>query len=513
MHQPYYKNLLTKESPLPWVRLHGLKDYVDMVEILGKFPKIHQTINMVPSLLEQVEDYTNNEIKDRYLELSYKSAETLTDDEKRFIKENFFSINRDTVIATHPRYYQLYFKAQNNSNFTTQDYLDLQVWFNLAWTDPSFRASIPELKKAVAKGRFYTEEDKRRTLEAQNEILKNIFPAYKKFISNGQIELTMTPYYHPILPLLYNTKIAREANTKATLPKTTFSYPQDAKAQIDMAVDFYKTRFNAPLDGMWPSEEAVCEHILPYFMEAGLKWIVADEGILFKSLKLKKRDTRLLYQPHILRRKDQELAIVFRDRNLSDLIGFLYYKYKTEDAVNDFMKHLENTAAAFKNEDVLLTIAMDGENAWEYYPNDGHDFLELLYKRLSEADFVKTTTVKEYLVTHPPKNEIKRIAAGSWIYTDFFKWINNPYKNKAWEYLTEARNLLEEIKDALTEDKRALAFKQIYIAEGSDWFWWYGDNQADFDALFRMHLSNFYTIISKEIPSYLLSPLNARNSF
>ncbi|MCU0652439.1 MAG: glycoside hydrolase family 57 protein [Candidatus Omnitrophica bacterium] len=513
MHQPYYKNLLTQETDLPWVRLHASKDYVDMVAMLEKFPAIHQTFNVVPSLLEQIEDYSKQLVKDKFMELTLKEATKLTQGEKDFLLNNFFMINPDKVISYSPRYYELYFKKQGREEFTTADYLDLQVWFNLSWIDPYFRNSIPELKQLVSKGRFFDEADKRIVLDKQLYILEQTIPVYNKFIANHQLEVTVSPYYHPILPLLYNTNIAREANNKTVLPKIGFSFPQDAKKQIDDAVSFFKERFgNNTLSGMWPSEEAVSEHILPFLIEAGINWIVADEAVLFKSLKKRKRDTRLLYEPHLLKREEGSLNIVFRDRNLSDLIGFNYCKWSALNAVDDFMKHLNNISTAFKDKDILVTIAMDGENAWEYYPNDGHDFLELLYKRLSEAEFLKTTTISEYLKTHPAENKIKRISAGSWIYGEFGKWIGNPHKVKAWEYLAIARKELEDLlnsdKRSTLGDKQDLAWKQIYILEGSDWFWWYGEDYPGyFDRLFRMHLTNFYTLINKEIPAYLDNPI------
>ncbi|MCK9594645.1 MAG: glycoside hydrolase family 57 protein [Candidatus Omnitrophica bacterium] len=507
MHQPYYKNLLTDQADLPWVRLHGTKDYLDMVSMLKDFPLIRQTINVVPSLFEQVEDYTNGLVKDKFLELSYKPAQELNGQDKGFILNNFFMINRDKVIATHPRYYELYLNKKANRLFNTQDYLDLQVWFNLAWIDPCFRQDIPELRQVAEKARFFTEEDKRIVLEKQIDILEAILPAYKDSMAQGQIEVVLSPYYHPILPLLCNTRIAKEANPKSTVPGVNFSFPEDARLQIDSAVKFYKDKFGRAPIGMWPSEMAVSEHILPFIIQSGIKWILADEAILFKSLKKKKRDTRALYQPYSLDRKDGSLNIVFRDRNLSDLIGFTYANWKAADAVEDFMKHLENTAEAFKGKDVLVTVAMDGENAWEYFANDGHDFLELLYRRLSEAKFLKTTTVNEYLNSHSTVKKIERLAAGSWIYGEFSKWINNPYKNKAWECLALARQEMERCKSegkALTD----MAIKQMQILEGSDWFWWAGEDYPGyFDRLFRMHLANLYSLLDKEIPEYLSRPI------
>ncbi|MCM8800835.1 MAG: glycoside hydrolase family 57 protein [Candidatus Omnitrophica bacterium] len=491
---------------MPWVRLHGTKDYLDMVKILENYPLIHQTFNLVPSLVEQLESYLNENPKDKFLELSYKYAEELTEEERRFLLERFFMIDKQRVISIFPRYYELYLKKKKKLAFNTQDLLDLQVWFNLAWIDPYFRQEIPELYNLIKKARFFTEEEKRIVLETQRDILRKIIPTYKELMAKGQIEITISPYYHPILPLIYNIKVALEAEPKAILPKVDFSYPEDVKAQIEEAIRFYKDRFGKEPQGMWPSEESVSQHILDYIIQAGINWIVTDEGILFKSLKKKKRDTQLLYQPYILKRKEGNLNIIFRDRNLSDLISFVYYNWDTKQAVDNFMFHIQNIVSAFKDKDVLLTVAMDGENAWEYYLNDGHYFLESLYERLSNTSFVKCVTVSEYLKMFPPHLEIKRLSAGSWIYANFSKWIGNPYKNCAWKTLAEARRHLNQDLN-LDENTLQLAKKQIYIAEGSDWFWWYGEDHSDFDALFRMHLINFYKIIKKEIPAYLKIPL------
>ncbi|MFH1397499.1 MAG: glycoside hydrolase family 57 protein [Candidatus Omnitrophota bacterium] len=508
MHQPYYKNLLTKVSEVPWVRLHGSKDYLDMVLILKNYPKIHQTFNLVPCLIEQTEDYLSGNIKDKFLELTRKPVAELTTEEKSFIINNFFSINPDKVISVHPRYYELYLKKQTGKVFSPQDFLDLQVWFNLSWIDPFFRSTIAELKRIEGKGRFFTEVEKGIVLDKQLEILKDIIPTYQEFIKNQQIEVTMSPYYHPILPLLADTNIAKEANKKTVLPKIKFSFIQDALAQIESASKFYQERFGDKLKGMWPSEEAVSEHILPLFIKSGLNWIVADEGVLFKSLKARKRNTRLLYQPHLLKRKDGNLNIIFRDRNLSDLLGFVYHSWKAEDAVKDFIAHLEKINSSFKGEDILVTIAMDGENAWEYYKNDGHDFLELLYQRLSDSENIKTMTISEYLKDHPAKHQIQRLAAGSWIYTEFGKWIGNPHKVKAWEWLALARQELEKSINSGADIDLSLALKQMYILEGSDWFWWFGEDYPGyFDALFRMHLTNLYTLLKIDIPEYLNKPL------
>ena len=508
MHQPYYKNLLTQETELPWVRLHGVKDYLDMVEMLEKFPRMRLVFNLVPSLLEQIEDYASRNIHDKFLELTRKPAKDLDPQDKKFILDKFFSINKDRVIALIPRYYELYFKKQRKIEFTQADYLDLQVWFNLAWIDPSFRSNMPELKALVAKGRYFSEEDKQVVLHKQEYILQGIIPAYNKFIQKKQIEVTTSPYYHPILPLLDTTDNAREANPASSLPAVKFSYPEDVAAQIEEAIACHKAQFNAPPVGMWPSEESVCESIVPFIIRSGIKWIVADEAILFKSLGKAPREAKLLYQPYRLERQEGGLDIVFRDRNLSDLIGFTYQGWDAQRAVDDFMHHLQQINKTIHGHEALVTVAMDGENAWEYYESDGHNFLELLYEEISNSKFVKAVTISEYLKECRPKKDIGHLAAGSWIYAEFSKWIGSPYKNKAWEWLALARKELDGVKAEGSKINFELAVKQMHISEGSDWFWWYGeDPSGDFDRLFRMHLRNFYTIIEKKIPEYLFAPL------
>ncbi len=504
MHQPYYKNLLTGKVDVPWVRLHGIKDYLDMVLILKDYPQIRLTFNLAPCLIEQIEDYAQGTAQDKYLLLSYKPAEELTEEERQFVLDNFFQLYPKYGIAVHPRYYQLYLKKQTGQGFNTQELRDLQVWFNLAWFDPYFRRNVIELKNLVKKGRLFNEEEKRTCLDKQLEILNQIVPAYKDYRASGQIEIITNPYYHPILPLLYNSKIAKEANSKAVLPKKIYNFPEDTQTQIESAVNFYRDRFGKQPDGMWPSEEAVSEHILAPIIQSGINWIITDEAMLFKSLGKKRRVTSRLYQPYQLKRGEGGVNIVFRDRNLSDLISFVYHQLNPKKAVGDFISHLKNIDRHFKHKNPLVVVALDGENAWEYYKNDGWDFLSLLYQKLSESDFLKTTTVSEYLSNFPAQNKLAYLKAGSWVNGNFNKWIGSRLKNKAWEYLTAAREELKQSPVGINN----LAWKQIFIAEGSDWFWWYGDtDDKTFDELFRMHLSNFYHLIDKTAPEELNSAI------
>jgi len=502
MHQPYYNNLLTNEVDLPWVRLHGVKDYLDMVTILEKYPQIHQTFNLVPSLIEQIKSLVDGSVNEKFLRLSRKTVSDLTTEERWFIIDNFFMADESRVISSYPRYYELFLLKKENKEFNDQDLLDLQVWFNLAWLDPCYKEDDKQLSNLVKKARFFSEQDKQLVLDFHIEILKKIIPTYKRFQDSGQIEVSVSPFYHPILPLLYNTKISKTANKNAKLPNQVFRYPKDCFWQIKEAVNYYEDCFGVPPTGMWPSEEAISKQIMPLIIKSGIKWIVSDEALLLKTLKKRERDPESIYQPYKFETKIGSLKILFRDANLSNLISFLYQHWDAAKAVNDLMFHLENIKKSFKGKDCLVVIALDGENAWEYYKNDGREFLNMLYSALSNSKFIKTVTIKEYLNIGVQAVTLNKIASGSWINGDFTKWMGNPTKNKAWDLLSEARRMLEKSKSISD-----MAKKQIYILEGSDWFWWYGDKKRRFDELFRMHLRNFYKIINQAPSSDLNQPL------
>lgn len=505
MHQPYYKNLLTNEAELPWVRMHGIKDYADMVTILKDFPKIHQTFNLVPSLIEQINSYVDGSMSDKFMRLSRKPADTLSKIEKKFIITNFFMADEKRIISHYPRYAELFSKAKEKVDFNTQDVLDLQVWFNLAWFDPVYKESNNILGDLIRKERNFTEDEKLGILDLQLKILAKIIPTYREYQERGQIEVSITPYYHPIMPLLINSKIARTANKNTVLPEKIFKYPQDCLQHIQDAVKCYKDTFGKAPNGMWPSEEAISKHIIPYIIKNDFHWIVSDESLILKNFtKKKQRKDRaeIIYKAYSIKRRMKNLSILFRDKNLSDLIGFTYKEWDAQKAVDDFLSHLTSIHDYFKGKDCLVVVALDGENAWEYYANDGRDFLTALYTRISETPFIKTVTVSEYLKARPKMDKLKRIPSGSWINGDFLKWMGHPAKNRAWDLLHEARSLLSTI-----DNPPPLAWKQMYVLEGSDWFWWYGDKQEQFDTLFRLHLKNFYTIIQRTPSSNLDKPI------
>ncbi len=527
MHQPYYKDPFTGVSRLPWVRLHGVKDYLDMVTILSDFPKIRQTFNLVPSLLEQLVDYVDNNAKDTYLCLTLKPPSDLTGEEKRFIIENFFLANWDNMIAPFPRYYELLIKRgvrmtksdleRASRYFDDHDIRDLQVLFNLAWIDPMFRNdSDPFLHGLIKKGRDFTEEEKQLLIEKQMAILKKIIPEYKKMSDCGQVELSVTPFYHPILPLIWDTNVARIAMPQVTLPKKRFSHPEDAIKQIEMALAYFERLFGKKPAGMWPSEGSVSEDVVRAIGNAGIKWIATDEEVLSRSLQRPLRspeghliDAATLYRMH----QFSGVSMLFRDHKLSDLIGFTYSGWKAEKAVDDFIGKLAEIRNALPGGmDYIVPVILDGENAWEYFVNDGHDFLAGLYRALSNDDRFRTVTISDFINEHGAGDQLPRVHAGSWINANFGIWLGHEEDNTAWDYLSQTRDDLDIFARANPDMDLSEAWTAMYAAEGSDWNWWYGDDhttdtQEDFDELFRSYLMKVYKVMEKEIPPQLHVPI------
>lgn len=526
MHQPYYKDPFTGIYRLPWVRLHGLKDYLDMVDILTDFPEIKQTFNLTPSLLEQIIDYTENDATDYFLELTRKKASELDMHERGFILEKFFLANWDNMIKIFPRYNELLFKRGTHfvksdldralTYFTDNDFLDLQVLFNLCWIDPMFRYRDPFLSMLVEKGRNYSEEEKNMLISRQFSIMKQIIPRYREMAQSGQIELSVSPYYHPILPLLCDTDIARVSTPDIKLPQKRFRYPEDAEAQVKMSINFFEKIFDYFPKGMWPSEGSVSEDVIRIVSKAGIKWVATDEDVLSLSLNKKIRDSaRNIIEPSILYKpySFENISIVFRDHILSDLIGFVYSNWDAKRAAEDFISRLLKIRESLpKDQPHLVSIILDGENAWEYYKNDGHYFLRYLYEGISKEKRLKTITVSEYIMQFDERVPLRKIHPGSWINANFNIWIGHEEDNIAWDYLTEAREKLGFLQKTNPEKDLTQAWKSIYIAEGSDWNWWYGDehtteSQEEFDELFRLNLIKVYKDSGMDVPPHLLMPV------
>ncbi len=525
-HQPrYFKDRETGVYENPWVRLHSIKDYYDMVAILQDYSSIRFTVNLTPSLitqiLDEVEMYEKGRPVDRCMELSLKPAGELTVEDKEYIINHFFLLNKDNLIDPYPRYSELCDKRviKNGKvdpeatieNYSVQDFRDLQVWYNLAWFDPSFKSNEVELvtgkkitvKNLVEKGKGFTEDDKIQLFNSSMEIMKAIIPVHRKLAQEGKIEITTTPFYHPILPLIYDTDLYGKKLS------FRFSYPQDAKEQVNRAVAFYKKIFGNKPKGMWPSEGSVAKELIPIFEDAGLKWIATDEQVLARSLG-KDLDERDKYRPYRVTYDDREVAIIFRDTKLSDDIGFKYNSMSGRKAAFDLMKRLYEIHKRYANESepICVFIIMDGENAWEFYPGDGKEFFHTLYSKIEEADWIRTLTVSELLSENPPKYILKDLAPGSWIKANFDIWIGEGEENRAWEYLLRVREDMDGWENI--PDK---AWEELYAAEGSDWFWWFGkdmhtlEGDKKWDRMFRETLKNVYIISGKTPPKFLDEPI------
>jgi alpha-amylase/alpha-mannosidase (GH57 family) len=540
MHQPLYKDRINDNYLMPWVRLHGIKDYLDMAVMLERYPNLSQTFNMVPSLIEQLEDYAAGKAKDPYWKLSKIPVNKLSMIQKAKILELFFDLVWEKMIYKFPRYLEIlkkreHFRHSKNEyvniarEFSDQEILDLTVWFNLAWFDYLWQKEEPELATLISKGRDFSEEDRKTVLHKQIEIIRRIIPEYKKLLEQGTIEITTSPYYHPILPLLCDTDSAKVARPGLNLPEHRYQNYQDACNQIKKGIDKHISCFGWQPDGMWPSEQSVSPEILPALAENNIKWIVSDEGILFHSLRYFPHrdrdqlfsDPTVLYQPYLLEQSGRKISIVFRDIYLSDAIGFVYARMDPYAAAAELYNRLK--AIQYKlpdNYPYLVTIALDGENCWEHYVNDGYDFLNHFYEMVSNDSSLNMTSVNKYLEKYPPQRVIDNLFSGSWIRSDFTTWIGDPTKNKAWDFLYLARKELISFQDNNPQQKDILekAWEEIYIAEGSDWFWWFGEGNSSshddlFDWQFRLHLQNVYRLIDAPVPEYLDYPLyNAGHS-
>jgi alpha-amylase/alpha-mannosidase (GH57 family) len=524
MHQPFYKDLATGEYQLPWTRMHALKDYYGMVQMLEDFPQVHQTFNLVPSMLVQIEEYASGQARDPFLRLALLPAEDLTPAGQDFILKYFFQAEPTHVIHRYPRYGQLYdaWRAPHSSRdtllreFGIQGYRDLQVLSQLAWFDEIFLETDPQVRALVRKGRDFSLEDQALMGRKQREICGMVLPAYQRLAAKGQIELSVTPYYHPILPLLCDSSIASVAMPGSPLPRR-FCYPQDARLQMQNSLDFARRNFGAAPAGMWPSEGSVSDAALALAADLGVRWMATDNGVLGATLQTL-AGVRETYRPYLWRQEGREMRLIFRDHFLSDLIGFVYSRMHAADAAQHFLHRVRENAHALHAEgrDALVPVILDGENAWEHYHHSGRPFLKELYRLISEDPSISAVTVSEAL-ERVPADEITRIHPGSWINANFDIWIGHEEDNLAWELLLEARETYDRVvqSDAaalLTQEQKDLALEELLIAEGSDWCWWYGphhhsDNRAEFDKLFRDHLAHFYLALRLTPPAALSRPI------
>lgn len=525
---------------LPWVRLHGIKDYLDLILLLAQYPNLHQTVNLVPSLILQIEDYVSGVAMDPYLEATLSPVEMLTPEKRRFVVEHFFDAHHYTMIDPYPGYRRLYQQQHEQGvdwcleHWTAQDFSDVLAWHNLTWFDPLFQEQDPQIARWFGQGQNFTLSDRQQIYAKQREILARILPEHRRLQDQGQIEVITSPYTHPILPLLADTNAGQVAVPNMALPKQRFLWPEDITRHLNRSWNLYHDYFGRAPKGLWPSEQSVSPAVLPYIAGQGFEWICSDEAVLGWTLgHFFHRDTtgnvlepEYLYRPYRLRTANGDLAIVFRDHRLSDLIGFTYSALEPKQAAADLIGHLEGIGRILKqrqhhggtalDQPWLVTIALDGENCWEFYPQDGKPFLEELYHALSLHTGIELVTVGEFLEKFPPTESLsaQHLHSGSWVDGSFTTWIGDPAKNRAWDYLQDARQTLARHPEA-TEANNPDAWEALYAAEGSDWFWWFGEGHSSnhdsiFDQLFREHLTVLYRSLNEPVPVYLSLPVEQK---
>jgi len=469
-HQPCYLDLPTGKMFLPWVRQHGVKDYTGMANLLAEFPRIRCTANFSPVLLDQIAAYGRGST-DTMLDLSLVPAASLSEEQKSSILATFFFAHPDSVIGAFPRFRQLLELHRAGKTLREQDFLDLQVLANLAWFHPTIR-EVDELR---AKGRGYSEADK-QTLRARTlETLEAIVPRWRSL--GDRVELSVSPYYHPIVPLLCDFASAREAMPDLPLPNAPSLRPE-AEVQVRRALDAGERYFGRRPLGMWPSEGSVSTEACAVFARCGARWAATDEAIVGRA--------------GVLRLGD--LNVAFRDTTLSNLVSFTYKTLDPEEAARDFVRRLEGREGA-------VPVILDGENPWEHYPGGAVPFLRALFRALSDHPRIRTLTMSEL----DPQGRIDGLVAGSWINRNFGVWIGHAEDRKGWDLLGRAYQDLQG-------SSNALAWECLRAAEGSDWFWWFGEDftsaqDAEFDALFRRHLMNVYRALGRPCPDDVQRPV------
>ena len=526
MHQPEYRDLQTGEFKLPWTYLHVIKDYVDMVAHLEAVPEAKAVINFAPILLEQIEDYANQ--VSGYLRngvaitdplLAALVAPTIPEepeDRLRLVKD-CMRANRERQINRYPAFVKLVEMTEwleqhyGSLCYVNAQFIhDILVWYHLAWMGETVKLTDSRIKYLIEKGTCYSIHDRIEVVQIIGELLANVIRRYKVLARKGQIELSVTPYAHPIIPLLLDLNTTLEAMPDGDLPELN-GYPggeDRVKWHLEKGIQTFKRFFGAKPKGCWPSEGSVSQQTLKILSDFGFNWTASGGSVLRNSLNQPENN-----QPtgihHPFKLKNTKTACFFRDDGLSDLIGFEYSKWHADDAIADLIHHLENIAA-HEPGDKVVSIIMDGENAWEYFPDNGYHFLSALYSRLASHPSIELTTFSECLKSKTLVKPLSKLVAGSWVYGTFSTWIGSSDKNRGWEMLGDVKYAFDKAlaTNRLTDKQIQQAELQLAVCEGSDWFWWFGDYNpgeavSNFEQQFRLNLANLYRLLGEQPPAYL----------
>jgi alpha-amylase/alpha-mannosidase (GH57 family) len=538
MHQPQYRDPESGRYVLPWTRLHAVKDYWGMVKVLQEIPEFHATFNVVPSLGMQLEEYASGKFDEPWYTLAFKKTETLTREDKVEILARAFQLNHERLMSRWPRFVELFEwsrpagGAQAQVTFTPRDWRDLQVLSQLSWMDEVWLEKDDIVSRLADKGKNFTEREQAALQAKQLELLSLVLPTYRDAAKSGQVELSTTPFYHPILPLVCDSDIARVANPSTPLPRRAYRQPDDAREQLRRARDYHERVFGAKPAGLWPSEGSVSDETLTLAIQEGFQWFGTDEGVLGRTLNVGffrdgtgiPANADRLYKPWRVQIAGNSITGLFRDHQISDLVGFVYSRMDQRTAATDLHGKLRYIADRVQSSDPLtISIFLDGENAWEYYPGNGREFLREFYKRVSSDSDFRALTASEAIAAARNTDSTNGIFPASWINANFDVWIGNGEDITAWELLWDARQVyaraVEARKqgraDAPTETALVEALESLLAAEGSDWCWWYGPehstaNDAEFDALFRKHLTGIYLALGQLAPPDLAKPIKRK---
>jgi alpha-amylase/alpha-mannosidase (GH57 family) len=535
MHQPQYRDPSTGRYVLPWTRLHAIKDYWGMVRVLEEFPRVHATFNVVPSLGAQLEEYASGNFDEPWFATAFRATKELTAEEKSEILTRAFQVNYDHLLARWPRFVELHswVHAQGHEralqSLSERDWRDLQLLSQLAWMDEEYLASDPVVSRLARKGTDYTEQDKHDLCAKQIELLGRVLPEYRRAAATGQVEISATPFYHPILPLLCDSDIARVSNPGTPLPVPAFRHPEDAREQLVRARRYHERMFGRAPDGLWPSEGSVSEQALSIAAELGFKWFATDEGVLGHTLHAGfGRDAAgvpsnadKLYSPLRVRVSGREMVGFFRDHYLSDLVGFVYSRMDASAAAEDLHNRIRAIGERVQiGRPLTVSLILDGENAWEYYPGNGREFLRQFYRRIENDPDIRALTASEAVAAAGEIPTNNGIFPASWINANFDVWIGSGEDVMAWEHLRRAREFYGQQAEyaakgfprAPSPEQLAASYEALLGAEGSDWCWWYGPehssaNDAEFDAFYRKLLTEAYLALGAEAPDVLAEPI------
>ncbi|HCB40470.1 MAG: glycoside hydrolase [Pseudomonadales bacterium] len=527
MHQPQYQDQFTHNVRLPWTYLHAIKDYADMAAVVEQVPQSRVVVNFTPVLLDQIDDYIQQfdryfnqgePFNDRLLATLAMATIGPTESLRLFIARQCIRANEKRLIERFPPFrdlVQLARQALHKPGYLNyldeQFFFDLLVWYHLVWMGETVRMENETIQRLIRKARGFTSKDRRELLGVIDTLIRSVVPRYRHLAESGQMEISVTPDKHPILPLMLDFKSTLEAMPDALLPQRD-GYPdgrERAIRHLRKGIDTFVQHFGFKPVGCWPSEGALSEATLELLAEIPFQWTASGGGVLGNSKHANKLENLCIH--HGFRLRENSVTCFFRDDNLSDLIGFTYSGWNEHDAVNNLIHHIENIRSACNyRQDTVVPIILDGENCWEYYPHNGYHFLKQLYSRLVEHPKIQLTTFRDYLKYHNDSTRLPSLVAGSWVYGTFSTWIGDPAKNRAWDLLCKAKDDFDRVMASgrLAPEIAQRAEEQLAICEGSDWFWWFGDynpaeSVADFDQLYRAHLRNLYRFLDEPAPPEL----------